>query len=249
MAERKCPFRPRNLDCITIPKSMLFGIFHLCPAEVSHQAFFLEGFHELLVLLRPIVVFIPLFEIFHVGVFVNAFDLPVNPAKTQRFFQRLAGLKRFRGFLFAEAVVLLGGLMFAAGFVVAGLDYRYQWSALPGWLVAAAAVVFVLGYLLYAEVLRENTYLSRTVAIQEGQKVVDTGLYAIIRHPMYLATVLMFIAMPLVLGSFYAFLVFLLYPAITVKRIRNEEEVLEKDLQGYAEYKKRVKYRLIPVVW
>jgi len=100
---------------------MLFGIFHLCPAEVSHQAFFLEGFHELLVLLRPIVVFIPLFEIFHVGVFVNALDLPVNPAKTQRFFQRLAGLKRFRGFLFAEAVVLLGGLMFAAGFVVAGL--------------------------------------------------------------------------------------------------------------------------------
>lgn len=148
-----------------------------------------------------------------------------------------------------KAVVLLGGLMFAAGFVVAGLDYRYQWSALPGWLVAAAAVVFVLGYLLYAEVLRENTYLSRTVAIQEGQKVVDTGLYAIIRHPMYLATVLMFIAMPLVLGSFYAFLVFLLYPAITVKRIRSEEEVLEKDLQGYAEYKKRVKYRLIPFVW
>lgn len=148
-----------------------------------------------------------------------------------------------------KAVVLLGGLMFAAGFVVAGLDYRYQWSALPGWLVAAAAVVFVLGYLLYAEVLRENTYLSRTVAIQEGQKVVDTGLYAIIRHPMYLATVLMFIAMPLVLGSFYAFLVFLLYPAITVKRIRNEEEVLEKDLQGYAEYKKCVKYRLIPFVW
>ena len=148
-----------------------------------------------------------------------------------------------------KRVIFLSGLMFVAGFAVAGLDYRFQWLVLPGWLATAAAVVFVVGYLLFVEVMRENEYLSRTVEVQEDQTVVDSGLYGVIRHPMYAATILMFMAMPLVLGSFFSFLVFLLYPVITVMRIRNEEEVLEKNLKGYAEYKKRVKYRLIPFVW
>lgn len=148
-----------------------------------------------------------------------------------------------------KRVIFLSGLMFVAGFAVAGLDYRFQWLVLPGWLVTAAVVVFVVGYLLFVEVMRENEYLSRTVEVQEDQTVVDSGLYGVIRHPMYAATILMFMAMPLVLGSFFSFLVFLLYPVITVMRIRNEEEVLEKNLKGYAEYKKRVKYRLIPFVW
>ncbi|HOV69015.1 MAG TPA: isoprenylcysteine carboxylmethyltransferase family protein [Clostridia bacterium] len=148
-----------------------------------------------------------------------------------------------------KVVILLGGLVFISGFVVAGFDYRYQCLVLPKWLVLTAAVVFLFAYLLYAEVLRENAYLSRTVEVKENQKVIDTGLYGIVRHPMYAATVLLFLSMPLVLGSFFSFIVFLIYPAITVKRIRNEEEVLEKDLEGYAEYKKHVKYRLIPFVW
>src|SRR5690606_7144867 len=123
-----------------------------------------------------------------------------------------------------KRVIFLSGLMFVAGFAVAGLDYRFQWLVLPGWLATAAAVVFVVGYLLFVEVMRENEYLSRTVEVQEDQTVVDSGLYGVIRHPMYAATILMFMAMPLVLGSFFSFLVFLLYPVITVMRIRNEEE-------------------------
>jgi protein-S-isoprenylcysteine O-methyltransferase Ste14 len=148
-----------------------------------------------------------------------------------------------------KSVILLGGLMFVIGFVVAGLDYRFQWLVLPEWLVIAATVVLLFAYLLYAEVLRENAYLSRTIEVQEGQKVIDSGLYGIVRHPMYVSTILLFLSMPLVLGSFFSFLVFLIYPVITVKRIRNEEEVLEKSLEGYSEYKKRVKYRLIPFIW
>jgi protein-S-isoprenylcysteine O-methyltransferase Ste14 len=148
-----------------------------------------------------------------------------------------------------KSVILFGGLMFVIGFVVAGLDYRFQWLVLPEWLVIAATVVLLFAYLLYAEVLRENAYLSRTIEVQEGQKVIDSGLYGIVRHPMYVSTILLFLSMPLVLGSFFSFLVFLIYPVITVKRIRNEEEVLEKSLEGYSEYKKRVKYRLIPFIW
>jgi len=148
-----------------------------------------------------------------------------------------------------KSVILFGGLMFVGGFVVAGLDYRFQWLALPKWLVIAATVVLLFAYLLYAEVLRENAYLSRTIEVQEGQKVIDSGLYGIVRHPMYTSTILLFLSMPLVLGSFFSFLVFLIYPVIMVKRIRNEEEVLEKSLEGYSEYKKRVKYRLIPFIW
>ncbi len=146
-------------------------------------------------------------------------------------------------------VIKLSGLMFVAGFVLAGLDFRFSWLPISDMVSHIAAVVFLLAYLMYAEVLRENTYLSRTIEVQEGQKVVDTGLYGIVRHPMYSATVFLFLAMPLVLGSVLSFLVFLFYPALLVKRIRNEEQVLEAELDGYAEYKLRVKYRLIPFVW
>lgn len=146
-------------------------------------------------------------------------------------------------------VIKLSGLMFLAGFVIAGLNFRFQWIVLPDQVVWTGAVLFLLSYLLYAEVLRENTYLSRTVEVQEGQKVIDTGLYGIVRHPMYSATIIMFLSVPIVLGSIISFAIFLAYPAILVKRIRNEEAVLAKELDGYAEYQKKVKYRLIPFVW
>ena len=146
-------------------------------------------------------------------------------------------------------VVALSGLMFIAGFVVAGLNYKYKWTELPDIVVIISSVVFVISYILYAEVLRENTYLSRTIEVQKDQKVVDTGLYGIVRHPMYAATILLFLAMPLVLGSLYSFVIFLVYPIIIAKRIRNEEEVLEKELKGYKEYKQKVKYKMIPLIW
>lgn len=148
-----------------------------------------------------------------------------------------------------KSVIILGALMFISGFIVAGLDYRYQWSVLPKWLVIVATVIFFAGYLMYAEVLRENRYLSRTVEIQESQKVIDTGLYAIVRHPMYTSTILLFLSLPLVLGSLSSFVIFLIYPLIVIKRIKNEEEVLEKGLAGYSDYKKRIKYKVIPFVW
>jgi len=148
-----------------------------------------------------------------------------------------------------EIVIRLSGLMFLAGFIVAGLDFRFGWSALPRGIVIAASIVFLLAYALYAEVLRENTYLSRTIEVQEDQKVIDTGLYGVVRHPMYAVTFLLFGSMPLMLGSLPAFVVFLCYPFIIVKRIRNEEAVLMRELDGYAEYMQRVKYRLIPFVW
>ncbi len=148
-----------------------------------------------------------------------------------------------------RGVIMLSALMFVCGFVLAGLDFRFGWLSLPKWVSIAAAVIFLLAYLLYAEVLRENAYLSRTVEVQENQKVVDTGLYGIVRHPMYMSTLLLFLAMPLVLGSLPAFAVFLVYPVIIAKRIKNEEQVLEKGLEGYSEYVKRVKYRLIPFIW
>ena len=146
-------------------------------------------------------------------------------------------------------VIKLSGLMFLLGFVTAGLNFRFQWIVLPAWVSWAAAVVFLLSYLLYAEVLRENTYLSRTVEVQENQTVIDTGLYGIVRHPMYSATIILFLSMPLVLGSLISFVIFLIYPAIIAKRIRNEEKVLEDGLAGYVEYKKKVKYKVIPFLW
>lgn len=148
-----------------------------------------------------------------------------------------------------DKVVKLSGAMFLAGFILAGLDFRYQWLVLPGWVNYAAAVAFLGAYLLYGEVLRENAWLSRTIGVQEGQKVVSTGLYGIVRHPMYSATLLLFLSMPLVLGSAISLLVFLLYPCLIAKRIRNEEEVLKKELSGYEEYLEKVKYRLIPYIW
>lgn len=146
-------------------------------------------------------------------------------------------------------VVKLSGLMFLGGFIVAGLDFRFGWYPLPRGIVIGAVIVFIFSYLLYAEVLRENTYLSRTITVQKDQKVIDTGLYSIVRHPMYLATILMFLAIPFVLGSVFSFIIFLTYPFIIAKRIKNEEKVLEKELKGYIEYKKKVKYRIIPYIW
>ena len=146
-------------------------------------------------------------------------------------------------------VIKLSGLMFLVGFIVAGLGYRFHWYALPRYVVFIATAMFLIAYVLYAEVLRENTYLSRTIEVQENQKVIDTGLYGVVRHPMYSATLLLFLSMPLVLGSIYSFAVFLAYPFIIAKRIKGEEELLEKELAGYREYKQKVKYRLIPFVW
>ena len=146
-------------------------------------------------------------------------------------------------------VVKLSGLMFIAGFVLAGLDFRFGWIKLPFAVNIVATVVFAIAYIIYAEVLRENTYLSRTIQVQEGQKVISTGLYGIVRHPMYFATILLFLAIPLVLGSAIAFIVFLAYPFIIAARIKNEEEVLTRELEGYAEYKEKVKYKMLPFIW
>ena len=146
-------------------------------------------------------------------------------------------------------VVKLSGLMFLVGFILAGLSFRFGWLMLPRWVSILGAVLFLLSYALYAEVLRENTWLSRTIEVQEGQTVVSTGLYGIVRHPMYAVTLVLFLSMPLVLGSALAFAVFLAYPFIISKRIRNEEEVLSRDLPGYPEYMQKVRWRLIPFVW
>lgn len=148
-----------------------------------------------------------------------------------------------------KAVVALSAVMFVAAFVVAGLNWRFQWLVLPDWAVWLAAALFLFGYILYAEVLRENTYLSRTVEVQEHQEVIDTGLYGIVRHPMYMSTTILFLVMPLVLASPISFLIMLLYIPLITKRIRNEEAVLEQGLKGYREYKQRVKYKVIPYLW
>ena len=148
-----------------------------------------------------------------------------------------------------KTVILLSGLMFLAAFVAAGLSFRFQFLMLPRWVSLAAAVVFLAAYALYAEVLRENEYLSRTIEVQEGQRVVDTGLYGIVRHPMYAVTLLLFLSMPLVLGSAISFVILLCYIPLIVKRIRNEEAVLAAGLAGYAEYMKKIRYRLIPFLW
>ncbi|MBR3254669.1 MAG: isoprenylcysteine carboxylmethyltransferase family protein [Clostridia bacterium] len=146
-------------------------------------------------------------------------------------------------------VLLFSGLMFIAGFIIAGLNYRYRWIEMPNVVTIISSILFIIAYILYAEVLRENTYLSRTIEVQENQKVIDTGLYGIVRHPMYAVTILLFLTIPLVLGSIISFIIFLIYPIIIGKRIKNEEKVLEKDLKGYTEYTKKVKYKVIPFVW
>ena len=148
-----------------------------------------------------------------------------------------------------KSVVGLSGMMFLAGFVISSLDYRFGWSEMPQTIVIAASVLLVTSYGMYAEVMRENAWLSRTVEVQAGQKVIDTGLYGIVRHPMYTATILLFLSVPLVLGSFFGFAVFLIYPVLIVKRIMEEEKLLTEELEGYREYRNRVKFRLIPYLW
>lgn len=148
-----------------------------------------------------------------------------------------------------KGVVALSGVMFPVGFLVSALDFRFGWSRVPLWLTITAAVLFLIGYAMYAEVMRENAYLSRTVEVQENQTVISTGLYGVMRHPMYLATLLMFLPMALILGSFWGLIPFALYPVIIVVRILNEEKVLTEGLDGYAEYQTKVKYRLIPFIW
>ena len=148
-----------------------------------------------------------------------------------------------------KGVLAFSGLMFIGGFVVAGLDFRFGWSRMPSAVVIAASILFLFAYALYAEVMRENAYLSRTIKVEAGQTVVDTGLYGIVRHPMYMATVLLFLMIPMVLGSWYALIVFAFYPAIIIVRLKDEEALLTRELAGYAAYRKKVKYRLIPFIW
>ena len=148
-----------------------------------------------------------------------------------------------------KEVIIYSGLMFVIGFITAGLNFRYTWMIISDIVVIISVIIFLISYLLYAEVLRENTYLSRTIKVEKDQKVIDTGLYGIVRHPMYSITIFLFLTIPLILGSIPSFIIFLLYPFIIIKRINNEEKVLEKELKGYKEYKNKVKYRLIPFIW
>ena len=148
-----------------------------------------------------------------------------------------------------KQVILYSGLMFLFGFIIAGLNYRFSWIIISNVVIIIATILFLISYILYAEVLRENSYLSRTIKVEENQYVVDSGLYSIVRHPMYSITLILFLTMPLILGSIISFIIFLIYPFIISKRIKNEEKVLEKELEGYKQYKKKVKYRLIPFIW
>ncbi len=168
-------------------------------------------------------------------------------AKSPEFLKKRLDVKEKQGK--QKGVVALSGLMFIAGFIVAGLDYRFSWSQMPVTVTIIASVLFLTAYALYAEVMRENAYLSRTIKVEEGQKVVDTGLYGIVRHPMYMATILLFLMIPIVLGSWYALIVFAFYPAIIIARLKDEEDLLTRELPGYAAYKKKVKYRMIPFIW
>lgn len=148
-----------------------------------------------------------------------------------------------------KQVVVLSGIMFIFGFITAGINYKYNWTTLPNIIIIISSLLFILSYILYAEVLRENTYLSRTIEVEKNQKVIDTGLYKIVRHPMYAVTIILFLTMPLILNSIISFVIFLIYPFIIIKRINSEEEVLEKELKGYKEYKEKTKYKLIPFIW
>lgn len=167
--------------------------------------------------------------------------------KTPDFLEKRLDVKEKQGT--QKGVIALSGLMFIAGFVLAGLDFRFGWSEMPLWVTITASVLFLIAYALYAEVMRENAYLSRTIKVEEGQTVVDTGMYALVRHPMYSVTLLLFLMIPLVLGSWYSLIAFAFYPAIIIVRLKDEEELLTRELKGYAEYKEKVKYRLIPFIW
>lgn len=171
----------------------------------------------------------------------------VMMAKSPAFLKKRLDAKERQGT--QRGVVAVSGLMFIVGFVVAGLDFRFGWSNMPTWVVITASVLFLLAYALYAEVMRENAYLSRTIKVEEGQTVVDTGMYGIVRHPMYAVTILLFLMIPLVLSSWYAMIAFAFYPAVIAVRLTDEENLLTKELPGYTEYKKKVKYRIIPFIW
>ena len=168
-------------------------------------------------------------------------------AKSPAFLKKRLDAKEKQGT--QKGVVVFSGLMFLAGFVVAGLDFRFGWSTMPTWVVITASVLFLVAYALYAEVMRENAFLSRTIQVEEGQTVVETGMYGVVRHPMYAVTVLLFLMIPLILGSWYALIAFAFYPAIIIVRLKDEEALLTRELPGYAEYKKKVKYRIIPFIW
>lgn len=206
---------------------VLIGALLFLPAWTMHypQAWLLMG-----------ILFIPMF-------LAGLVMMAKNPALLQ---SRLSAKEKERE---QSLVVKLSGLMFLVGFVLAGLSFRFGWLMLPRWVSIVGAALFLGSYALYAEVLRENTWLSRTIEVQEGQQVVSDGLYGIVRHPMYAVTLVLFLSMPLVLGSALALIVFLAYPAIIVKRLLNEEQILARDLKGYTEYMQKVKWRLIPFIW
>jgi protein-S-isoprenylcysteine O-methyltransferase Ste14 len=193
------------------------------------------------------------FAYFGAWLFIGLLFVPMLILGTVLFIKAPALLKKRLDFKEKEktqkGVIALSGLMFPVGFVLSAFDFRFGWSSVPLPAVIVASVLFLIGYGMYGEVLRENAYLSRTVEVQQGQTVVSTGLYGIVRHPMYLATLLMFLPMPLILGSLWGVLVFLPYPAMIVVRLLNEEKLLTRALAGYAEYKKKVKYKLVPFVW
>lgn len=193
------------------------------------------------------------FSFFYGWLFMAILFLPILIAGVVMFFKNPELLKKRLDSKEKQKdqniVVKLSGLMFLVGFILCGLGFRFGWYTLPKTVSIIAAAVFLFSYVLYAQVMRENAYLSRTVKVEENQKVVDTGLYAVVRHPMYSATVLMFLAMPLVLGSVYSFVVFLVYPFLIALRIKGEEKLLEQELDGYKEYKQRIKYRLVPFIW
>lgn len=207
------------------------------------------------IILVGILVFLPAgtLSFFNGWLFMGVLFIPIfiagivmmikNPSLLEK---RLNGKEKERE---QSLVVKLSGLMFLAGFILAGLNFRFDWYVLPRSASVTASAVFILSYLLYAEVMRENTYLSRTVEVQKNQKVIDTGLYGVVRHPMYSVTLILFLSMPLILGSAVSFAVFLVYPFIIAGRIRNEEELLERELEGYREYKQKVKYRMVPFIW
>lgn len=182
------------------------------------------------------ILFVPMF-------IVGVVMMIKNPALLK---SRLSAKEKQSG---QSSLIKLSGLMFLAGFILAGLDFRFGWTNFPDAVPIIAAALFLIAYALYAEVLRENAYLSRTIEVQQGQKVIDTGLYGVVRHPMYSATLILFLSMPLVLGSIPSFVVFLAYPVIIISRLKKEEVFLEKELPGYRQYKHKVKYRLIPFVW
>ena len=219
--------------------------------------FFIQAIAKFLlgVVLVGVLLFLPAgtFSFFNGWLFMSVLFIPMFLAGIVMMFKNPALLKSRLDAKEKQKeqslVIKLSGLMFLAGFIVAGLGVRFNWYILPTPVVIVATVLFLIAYFIYAEVLRENTYLSRTIEVQENQKVIDTGLYGIVRHPMYSATLLLFLSMPIVLGSVYSFLIFLAYPFIIAKRIKAEEEFLEKELSGYSEYKKKVKYRLIPFIW